>query len=416
MSKNEKLIPQLRFPEFEGMGNWGKNILGNVATFAKGKGIKKSEVTTNGTVLCIRYGELYTLYTEVIDKVVSKTNLASNNLVLSIKNDVIIPSSGETREDIATASCVLKSGVALGGDINIIRTELNGIFLSYFLNGVKKRAIAKLAQGVSIIHLYTSQLKQLEIEIPTPKEQEKIANCLFSLEKLLELEQRELDYLKEHKKGLLQQLIPGEGKTVPKLRFPEFEDCEKWEVKKLSKLGKLISGLTYKPKDVRDKGLLVLRSSNVQNGQIVLEDCVFVRTSIGGANLIAPNDILVCVRNGSKRLIGKNAIIPEGLPLATHGAFMTVFRAKHPEFVNQLFKTETYRRQVKADLGATINSINSKNFLKYEFLVPSYEEQKKIANCLSSIDNLITTQIKQIETLKQQKRGLMQQLFPNINI
>src|SRR5690606_1156931 len=202
-------------------------------------------------------------------------------------------------------------------------------------------------------------------------------------------------------------------KLIPELRFPEFVNEGEWDVKELSELGNLINGLTYSPDDVTEKGLLVLRSSNIQNGLIDFNDCVYVRTDIKGANLSKPNDILVCVRNGSKNLIGKNVIIPKGIPLATHGAFMTVFRAKNSEFVFQLFQTDFYDKQVKADLGATINSINGKNFLKYEFPIPENpKEQQKIASCLSAVDELITAQVEKIEQLKLHKKGLMQGLFP----
>lgn len=203
-------------------------------------------------------------------------------------------------------------------------------------------------------------------------------------------------------------------KLIPELRFPEFSDEGEWEEKELNSLGELINGLTYSPNDVRGKGLLVLRSSNIQNGLIALNDCVYVRTDIKGANFSEPNDILICIRNGSKSLIGKNAIIPKGIPFATHGAFMTVFRAEKPEFVFQLFQTERYEKQVKADLGATINSINSKNFLKYKFIVPKNpEEQQKIASCLSSLDEMIAAQGQKLDLLKDHKKGLMQKLFPH---
>lgn len=201
--------------------------------------------------------------------------------------------------------------------------------------------------------------------------------------------------------------------VVPRLRFPDFKKTDQWKEQPLDKLGKLINGLTYSPDDIRDNGLLVLRSSNIQNGQIVLDDNVYVRTAVKGANLSQPNDILICVRNGSKALIGKNAIIPAGMPLSTHGAFMTVFRSHIPSFVFQLFQTDAYNRQVAGDLGATINSINGSNFLKYKFLIPSNPiEQQKIADCLSSLDNLIAAESGKLEALKAHKKGLMQQLFP----
>lgn len=202
-------------------------------------------------------------------------------------------------------------------------------------------------------------------------------------------------------------------RNIPKLRFPEFVNESEWQKVKLNKLGKLVSGLTYSPDDIREDGLLVLRSSNVQNGEIKLEDNVYVRTDIKGANLSELNDILICVRNGSKALIGKNALIPDNMPLCTHGAFMTIFRAELPKFVFQLFQTKDYERQVNADLGATINSINGNKFIKYEFYIPVIEqEQKKIADCLSSIDSIISTQSQRIELLKEHKKGLLQNLFP----
>jgi type I restriction enzyme S subunit len=111
--------PKLRFPEFS--ENWNKHNLGEIACFSKGKGISKAEITENGATECIRYGELYTTYGETINEVKSKTNINQKDLVLSEANDVIIPASGETQIDIATASCVLKSGIALGGDLNIIK-------------------------------------------------------------------------------------------------------------------------------------------------------------------------------------------------------------------------------------------------------------------------------------------------------
>ncbi|MGP1716756.1 MAG: restriction endonuclease subunit S [Methylophilus sp.] len=202
-------------------------------------------------------------------------------------------------------------------------------------------------------------------------------------------------------------------KLVPKLRFPEFRDVSEWKPQELNQLGKLVSGLTYSPEDVRESGLLVLRSSNVQNGQISLDDNVYVTPSIKGANLAKPNDILICVRNGSKALIGKNALIPDGMSLCTHGAFMTVFRSPIAKFVYQLFQTDSYQDQVDADLGATINSINGSKFLKYKFFVPKEpKEQQKIADCLSSLDDLITVQNQKVEALKKYKKGMMQQLFP----
>ena len=203
-----------------------------------------------------------------------------------------------------------------------------------------------------------------------------------------------------------------EVKYVPKLRFTEFKNDDGWKLKKLSMFGKTVSGLTYSPNDIRNEGLLVLRSSNVQDGKISLEDCVFVDPNIKGANLTEENDILICVRNGSTSLIGKNALIPKDMPLCTHGAFMTVFRSKNYQFVFQLLQTNLYKTQVANDLGARINSINTGNLLNYDFFVPSPFEQQKVASCLSSLDELIQNESSKLEIYKQHKNGLLQRLFP----
>ena len=203
------------------------------------------------------------------------------------------------------------------------------------------------------------------------------------------------------------------NKLVQTLRFPEFAKEDDWVVKPLNKLGKLVNGLTYSPDDVKESGLLVLRSSNIQNGEIVLDDNVYVRTDVKGVNLSEPNDILICVRNGSKALIGKNALIPTGMPLCTHGAFMTVFRSDKSKFIFQLFQTTAYAKKVAGDLGATINSINGSNFLKYEFLVPKNpEEQNKIADFLSSVDDVIKAERQKLNILQNHKKGLLQNLLP----
>lgn len=253
------------------------------------------------------------------------------------------------------------------------------------------------------------------IYLPKFEEQQKIADCLSSVDELIAAEKQKLDDIKAHKNGLMQQLFPADGEVNPTVRFSNFQDAGDWKKVELSELGELIPGLTYKPEDVREEGLLVLRSSNVQNGVISLQDNVYVRPDIAGANISKPNDILLCVRNGSKSLIGKNALISSDVPLSTHGAFMTVFRAVHSKFVYQLFQTAAFEMQVAADLGATINSINGNRFKKYEFFIPpTSQEQEQIASFLSSVDELIENQALKVNQLLLHKKGLMQQLFPSM--
>lgn len=206
--KEGETVPKWRFKEFVKDGEWADKTLDKVATFLKGKGISKADIIENGILPCIRYGELYTHYNETISIVKSYTNSNAEDLVLSEANDVIIPASGETQIDIATASCVLEKGIALGGDLNIIRSKINGVFLSYYLNNAKKNEIAQMAQGIAVVHLYPNQLRNLIIQFPKPKEQQKIASSLTSLETLITTQAEKIEQLKLHKKGLMQRLFP----------------------------------------------------------------------------------------------------------------------------------------------------------------------------------------------------------------
>lgn len=183
---------------------------------------------------------------------------------------------------------------------------------------------------------------------------------------------------------------------------------QEWEVKRLGEVGEIINGLTYSPDDICEDGILVLRSSNIFNRQIVLEDTVFVKTNV--YNQVQKNDILICVRNGSRGLIGKNALINVEENM-TFGAFMALFRSDYYRYVFQLFDTQYYYKQVYRNLGATINSINNNDLKKFIFPLPPLPEQQKIAEILTCWDETIEKQSQLIEKLETRKRGIMQQLL-----
>jgi len=187
--------------------SWQVSKLGDIAQFSKGKGVAKNDIVEGGITPCIRYGELYTRYNEVITKAYSATNISPDKLVMGKVNDVVIPASGETNIDIATASCLQQNGVALGGDINIIRSEQNGVFLAYYLNNIQKNHIARLAQGNSVVHLYSSQLSSLTLTLPSAEEQQKIANLLVSIDEKINLEISKLSQAYIFKKALLQRMF-----------------------------------------------------------------------------------------------------------------------------------------------------------------------------------------------------------------
>ena len=195
-------VPNLRFPEFS--GEWKSNELHKVASLSKGTGISKDQLSDSGHP-CILYGELYTKYkSEIIREVYSKTQLDVANLVKSHTNDVIIPCSGEVAIEIATARCVLIPEVLLGGDLNIIR--LNGChdggFFAYQLNGKRKVDIAKVAQGVSVVHLYGEHLKKVKVSYPSLKEQQKISSFLALLDERIATQIKIIEDLKKLKSAI----------------------------------------------------------------------------------------------------------------------------------------------------------------------------------------------------------------------
>ena len=192
----------MRFPEFT--EEWKEERLNEIAELSKGVGISKEQLSEEGEP-CILYGELYTKYKfEIIRKVISKTNIESSNLKRSKRNDVIIPCSGETAIDIAVARCIPFDNILLGGDLNIIRLHKDdGAFMAYQLNGKRKIDIAKLAQGVSVVHLYGENIKSIKTYNPCLQEQQKIVKLLSMLDERVEIQNKII----EKYESLIQAII-----------------------------------------------------------------------------------------------------------------------------------------------------------------------------------------------------------------
>jgi type I restriction enzyme S subunit len=381
------IMPSLRFPEFK--GEWELNTLGKIAKFSKGKGLSKSEISEDGINECIRYGELYTRYSEVINDVFSKTNFDINKSVVSEANDVIIPASGETQIDIATASCVMKSGVILGGDLNIIKTNKNGVFLSYYLNSKRKLDIANLAQGISVVHLYSSQLALLNLNFPTLPEQQKIATFLTAVDEKLQALKQKKNLLEQYKKGVMQQIFSQE------LRFKDdngnaFAD---WKEKKLGELSKIATGKLD-------------ANAMVENGEF---------------------RFYTCAKDYYR--IDKYAFDTEALLISGNGAnvgyihyYKGKFNAYQRTYVLDGFEENIIYMKYFLDhfLYLRINSEKKEGNTPYivmstlsemEILLPSLSEQTKIANFLSAIDEKINHCQEQIANTEVWKKGLLQQLF-----
>ena len=207
-NKDKKIlnVPHLRFPEFS--GEWKMERLDKIATLSKGIGISKEQLS-NGGEPCILYGELYTKYkSEIIKEIYSKTDIDNSKLKKSKANDVIIPCSGETAVDIATARCVPFDNILLGGDLNVISLhQYDGAFMSYQLNGKRKYDIAKVAQGVSVVHLYGEHLKTIKTCNPTLQEQKKIAKLLSLLDERIATQNKIIEDLKKLKSAIIDLLF-----------------------------------------------------------------------------------------------------------------------------------------------------------------------------------------------------------------
>ena len=195
------------------------------------------------------------------------------------------------------------------------------------------------------------------------------------------------------------------------MRFPEFTG--EWQKYSLGEIGETIIGLTYKPSDVvENNGTIVFRSSNIKNGEIDYSDLVRVNKPIKDRIITTENDILVCARNGSQRLIGKNAIIKKEDANNTFGAFMMVYRSNENSFIRPLLSTKRYFSQVGENLGARINQITTSDFNGFEFYFPdNHIERTKIAKLFRLIDERIVSQNKIIEKLESLIRGIYKTLL-----
>ncbi len=388
MPKPKQNTPKLRFPQFK--DEWEQKKLGNEADFSKGKGISKADISENGAIECIRYGELYTIYGETINEIKSKTNIDSKNLVLSEVNDVIIPASGETQLDIATASCVLKSGVALGGDLNIIKSKNNGVFLSYYLNSKKKYDIANLAQGISVVHLYSGQLSLLDISLPSLPEQQKIASFLTAVDEHIQQLKQQKELLTQYKKGVMQKIFSQEVrfKDSKGKKFPD------WEEKKLGDC------LDY-----------------IQPTNFLVESTEY-NDSYAVPVLTAGKTFILGYTNETKGIFSKPlpVIIFDDFTTATQfvnfpfkakSSAMKILIAKENSNIKFMFEA---MKMMNYEIGGHERHWISK-FSPLEILIPSLEEQILIADFLSAIDYKINSVAEALEATQQWKKGLLQQLF-----
>lgn len=394
-----RLVPMLRFPEFRDASSWKRKKIGDVASITKGKSVSKADIIEGGATPCIRYAELYTHYDEVILEVISRTNLPHKELILSQAEDVIIPASGETKVDIARAACVLPEYVALGGDLNILRSNLYGPFFSYLLNSPLRHTISKIAQGDTVAHIYPKQLSQVWLAYPLRAEQKKIANCLGSLGDLIAAESRKLEALQQHKQGLMQQLFPRRGETVPRLRFPDFSNKSTWNMLAVSDVCDLKAGDFISASEI---------------AEYAAEDSFPCYGGNGFRGYVKS-----FTHEGRYVLVGRQGALCGNVNLYVgkfHATEHALVATPKPGIdTNWLFYALDVLKLNRFAIGQAQPGLSVGVLQSIGISVPIEEdEQQKIADFLCSLDNILRAKDKKIEALRQHKQGLMQQLFPSL--
>ena len=376
--------------------------MNDIAILTKGAGISKDQLSESGEP-CILYGELYTKYkSEIIEDVISKTNIPTDKLIKSKANDVLIPCSGETAVDIATARCVLSDNVLLGGDLNIIRLKHHdGSFMSYQLNGKRKYDIAKVAQGVSVVHLYGENLKGIVTYNPQIEEQKKIVGLLSLLDERIATQNKIIGDLKKLKSAIIDYIFNNEV-----LSF-----------RKRIHLSDVATKITQKNTNNHVSNVL----SNSANQGIIPQSEVFDREIANEDNtsnyfVISQNDFVYNPR--------KSATAPYG-PInryygQTDGVISPLylcFRSHNidVEYLGWDFKRDSWHKFVyqNGDTGVRHDRVSIKDeiFFSMPLFIHNADEQIEIAKRLNKIESFVKQEEQYLFLLESQKLYLLQQMF-----
>ena len=272
-----------------------------------------------------------------------------------------------------------------------------------------------IAKGTtSVAAIYPQDMLKVKIIIPPLQEQQRIAEALSDVDGMISSLEKLVAKYKSIKTACLQQMFPQNGETVPRMRLPGFTDA--WEQRKYGEVVETRRGLTYKPSDICDSGIRVLRSSNIDEDTFVLKaDDVFVKKDAVNIDYSKENDILITSANGSTRLVGKHAIISSisGNP-AVHGGFMLLGTTKEPYFINASMGSSWYRRFIElyvAGGNGAIGNLNKNDLDNQVILIPSEPEQRAIGAFFKQLDHLITLHQRKLEKIQKIKQGMMQQLL-----
>ncbi|MFC0604281.1 restriction endonuclease subunit S [Winogradskyella pulchriflava] len=402
----KRLVPELRFKEFNGDG-FVKNIFEDIFLFTTGKNIKQNEASPEFEIPCVRYGELYHMYNEVIHEVVNKTNLDRRELKFSDGDEILLPSAGEDPLDIGSASALTIKNIAIGRTINILKPKYESvysqIYASYYINQKLKRKIASLAKGVSISNVYNSDLKGLYIILPSLAEQKKIAQFLTAVESKLQQLNQKKELLSQYKKGVMQQLFSQQ------LRFRKDDgsDYPDWEEKRLGDFVKINQGLQI---SISKRYLEPVEGSYFYITNEFLkeksEKKYFIKNPPN--SVICKKDDILMTRTGN------TGQVVTGVEGVFHNNFFRIKFNKSciKDFLYYFLVLDKTQNTILRLAGtSTIPDLNHGDFYKLKISLPSIEEQQKIASYLSAIDSKIETVTQQIEATQQFKKGLLQQMF-----
>ena len=407
--EEKRLVPMKRFSGFT--SNWTKNRLENLASFSKGKGYSKKDLTDIGHQL-ILYGRLYTKYETIIQSVDTYT-IKQENSLLSKGKEVIVPSSGETTEDIARASAILEPNIIIGGDLNVIipSKELDSVFLALNIsNGFCQRELMKRAQGSSVVHLYNEDLISVTLHFPSIEEQQKIGEFFKVLDERIANQERKIAKVKALKDAYLTEMFPREGETVPKRRFKGFEG--EWKRCKLKDYTSTITKGTTPKNPTKNGEVNFVKVENIKNDMIYPDSKItdVEHESYLKRSKLEAEDILFSIAG----TLGRVSIVKKSILPANTNQALAIIRGYN--FDSEFFLTSLSGKVISdfikknPTIGAQPNLSLEQvgNFIIY---TPTLEEQQKIGAFFKNLDNQIEMEEKKLDKLQKMKEAYLEEMF-----
>ncbi|QDX92207.1 Type I restriction-modification system, specificity subunit S [Brevibacillus laterosporus] len=409
MKNNHK--PEIRFPGYT--GDWEQRKLGDLADFSKGNGYSKSDLTDEGKPV-ILYGRLYTKYETVIESIDTFT-IEKEKSVISKGNEVIVPASGETSEDISRASAVSKPGIILGGDLNIVRpsNEIDPVFLALTIsNGKQQKELSKRAQGKSVVHLHNSDLKEVNLLFPKKEEQTKIGNFFKKLDETIALHQQELTTFKQTKQGFLQKMFPKEGESVPEVRFLGFTGD--WEQRKLGELADFSKGNGYSKSDLTDKGKPIILYGRLYTKYETVIDSVDTFTIEKEKSVLSKgNEVIIPSSGETSEDISRASVVSRpGIILGGDLNIVHPIIDIDPVFLAVTISNGKQQKELsRRAQGKSVVHLYNSDLKEVNLFFPKKDEQVKIGSFFKQLDGIIALHQRELDALKETKKAFLQKMF-----